>query len=158
MSRKVSLLLGMCLVALMAFAAPGAAQTGTVTATGTGQTRVLPTNRSSNASIVAAYHAAEQASIAGAISQAHEKALAYAQAVGLSLGSVVSVSDASNNGYIGPGQFFGPFGPDQFCGTLRQPVFKMVGHRRKVVRVKKVHRCVVPRFAFTTLTLTYSAS
>ncbi|MGA9857863.1 MAG: SIMPL domain-containing protein, partial [Solirubrobacteraceae bacterium] len=80
-----------------------------MTATGTGQARVSPKNRHDNASIVAAYDAARHAAIAGAISQAHEYALDYAKAVGLTLGPVSSVSDAQSNFY-GPGQFFGPFG------------------------------------------------
>ena len=36
--------------------------------------------------------------------------------------------------------------------------FKTVNGKRKVVGTKKVHRCIVPRFAFTSLTVTYSAS
>ena len=51
------------------------------------------------------------------------------------------------------------FGPNQFCGTLRQPIFKKGKHeRRKVVGTKKVHRCFVPPFAYITLTVTYSAT
>ena len=80
--------------------------------------------RHNNASIVTAYDAARQAAIGGALKQAHEYALAYAKAVGLTLGPVVSVSDAQNSAFQGPGLFFGPFGPNQFCGTLRQPIFK----------------------------------
>ena len=129
-----------------------------VTATGTGQSRVHPTNRHNNASIVSAYDAARHAAIGTALSQAHEYAVDYAKAVGMTLGSVVSVSDAQTNGYYGPGPFFGPFGINQFCGTLRQPVFKKVNGRRRIVRTKKVHRCIVPQFAFVTLTVTYSAS
>lgn len=169
MPRKVSFLLSACLIALV-FAAPaGAVQTSTVTATGTGQGRVLPKNRNSNASIKAAYEAAHTASVAAAMSEAREYAVEYAQAAGLTLGPVVSVTDAQNNsfygsgGFVGPGGFYGsfggaPFGPNQFCGTVRQPIFKSVNGHRKVVRFKKVHRCFVPGFATTTLTVTYSAT
>ena len=137
-----------------------AAQAQTVTATGTGQSAVHPRDPHNNASIVRAYDAARHAAIGGALNQAHEYATDYAKAVGLTLGQVVSVSDAQNGGvFYGPGPFFGPFGPNQFCGTLRQPVFKKAKNgRRKVVGIKKVHRCIVPRFATISLTVTYSAS
>ncbi|MGZ4244947.1 MAG: SIMPL domain-containing protein [Solirubrobacteraceae bacterium] len=145
--------------ATLAGAPAAAAQAGSITATGTSQSVVHPRDRNSNASIVTAFDAARQAAIGGALRQAHEYALDYARAVGLKLGSVLSVSDAQNNVFYGPGQFIGPFGPNQFCGTLRQPIFKKGKNgRRRVVGTKKVHRCIVPRFAFVTLTVTYSAS
>src|SRR5947209_16326611 len=78
----------------------------TVTATGTGQARVTPADRHSNASIVAAFDAARKAAIGGALSDAHEYALDYAKGTGLTLGSVISVTDAQNNGFYGPGSFF----------------------------------------------------
>lgn len=156
--RVETLLVGACLAGAVA-AGPAAAATGdTVTATGTGQARVSPANRHSNASIAAAYDAARRAAIAGAITDAHRNALAYAKALGLTLGAPESISDASPNAPYGPGQFFGPFGPGQFCGTVRQPVFKRVGNKRKLVRTRKVHRCFVPREAYTTLSVTYAAS
>lgn len=141
-------------------AAPAAAaQPDTVTATGTAQHLVHPKNRKSNASIAAAYDAARQAAIAGALKEAHKYALAYAKGVGLTLGPVQSVSDVQNGFFYGPGEFAGPFGPDQFCGTLREPIFKKEKKgRRKVVGTKKVHRCFVPRSAFVTLTVTYAAT
>ncbi len=147
-------------IGALATAAPALAQPGdTVTATGTGQAKVVPANRHNNASIAAAYDAARQNAIAGALSEAQEYAQDYAQAAGLTLGTVISVSDAQNGGFYGPGpQFIGPFGPDRFCGTTRFPVFKKVNGRRKLVRFKKRHECIVPRFAYVTLTVTYSAS
>jgi uncharacterized protein YggE len=133
-------------------------QAQTVTATGTSLRKVHPANRHNNASIVSAYDAARRAAIGGALREAHEYAVQYAKAVGLTLGSVLSVSDAQN-GFYGPGPFFGPFGPNQFCGTLRQPIFKKGKNgKRKVVGTKKVHRCIVPQFANETLTVTYSAT
>lgn len=160
--RMWPVLLGGCVSVALA-AAPGpaaaAAQPGSVTATGTGQSLVQPKNRNDNASIAAAYDAARHAAIGGAIHDAHEYALDYAKAAGLTLGPLTSVSDATSNGYYGPYQFFGPFGPNQFCGTLRQPIFKKGNHgRRKFAGTKKVHRCFVPRFAYVTLTVTYSAT
>jgi hypothetical protein len=157
MPRRL-VLVGAVVAALLSVGSAGAAQAQTVTATGTGQGRVLPKNRRSNASIVAAVDAARKASIGSAVSEAHEYAVDYATAVGLTLGSVMSVSDVQTNGFgfYGPGQTVGPFGPDQYCGTVEQVVGRPVKGKRP--KLKKVHRCIVPRFADTTLTVTYSAS
>ena len=151
------------MVAGMAVAGPAVAQATlsspqNVVATGTGQTRVRPADRHSNASIAAAVDAARQASIAGAVDEAHEYAQDYAAAVGLTLGGVISVSDVQAGGFYGYGPGFqvsGPFGPDQYCGTIERVIAKPVkGHKPKL---KKVHRCFVPQFAYTTLTVTYAA-
>ena len=150
------------IAAVFVAATPAVAQSsqtqGTVTATGTGQAAVHPANRHSNASIAAAVDAARRAAIKGAMNEAREYATDYANAAGLTLGSVISVSDQQSNGFYGfggPG-FFGPFGPNQFCGTIQRPIGKVV--RGTKPRFKKVHRCFVPPFAYTTLTVTYSAS
>lgn len=158
--RGLSALVTWCVLAMFAAAPAVAAQTSSVTATGTGQAKVLPKNRKSNSSIQTAYEAAQKAAIKGAITDAHEYALKYADAVGLTLGPVVSVSDQQANGFYGPGsqEFLGPFGPGQFCGTERLAILKRVKNRQKVIGFRKVHRCIVPRFAYTTLTLTYSAT
>lgn len=157
--RMWAILLAGCASVMLASAPANAAQPSSITATGTSQHKVHPSDRHSNASIVRAYDAARHASIGGALKQAHEYAVAYAKAVGLTLGTVLSVSDAQNGGvFYGPGPFFGPFGPDQFCGTLRQPIFKKKNGKRKVVGTKKVHRCIVPPTAYVTLTVTYSAN
>ncbi len=98
--------------------------------------------------------------IAGAIDDAHEYALKYARAAGLTLGAIISVSDAQSNGpgYYGPGPLFGPFGPGQYCGTVTRPVFKVVNGKRKRVGVKHGRHCFIPQFETTALTVTYSAS
>ncbi len=161
MSRGLSVLLSCCVMGLLAAAPAVAAQGSSVTATGTGQARVLPADRHSNASIAAAYETARTASVAGALTDARRFALEYAHDAGLTLGPLVSVSDQQSNGSSGPAPgvvFFGPFAPGQFCGTVRQPIFKQGNHRRKLVGFKKVHRCFVPPFASTTLTVTYSAT
>ena len=159
MSRGLALIVP--LVAGLAIAAPAAAdQSKSVTATGTNQVKVTPKNRHSNSSIAAAVDAAHKAGISGAFDEAHEYALQYAHAAGLTLGSVISVSDAAGNqgGYYFGGPFFGPFGPGQYCGKTSRPVFKVVGGKRKLVRVKKVHTCFVPPFEAVSLTVTYSAT
>jgi hypothetical protein len=161
MRRRISaiLLAGCAGLAVAVTPAAAAVPSSTVTATGTSQSVVHPKDRNNNASIVAAFDAARQASIAGALKQAHEYALDYAKAVGLTLGSVVSVSDAENTPFYGPIEFIGPFGPDQFCGTLRQPIIKKgTNGKHRVTGFKKVHRCIVPRNASVTLTVTYAAT
>jgi uncharacterized protein YggE len=147
--------------AALVAAAPAVAQSPqtqdkTVTATGTGQAPVHPKNRHSNASIAAAVDAAHRAAIGSALDEAHEYALDYAKGTGLTLGGVISVSDATANGFYGPGAFFGPFGPNQYCGTTEQPVGKVVPGIRP--KLKKVHRCFVPPVSYTTLTVTFAAS
>ncbi len=127
----------------------------TITATGTAQTRVAPKNRNSNASIAAAVDRARKASIAGALKQAHEYAVLYASAVGMTLGNVISVSD-TQNGFYGPGLYVGPFGPGRFCGTVPRPVGRPVKGQK--LKFKQVHRCFVPPFASATLTVTYAAT
>jgi uncharacterized protein YggE len=141
----------------LAVAGPAAAAAGgTVTATGTGQAKVTPSNRHSNASISAAVDAARGVALKGAFAQAREYAQQYASAAGLTLGSVLSVSDALNG--FGPGTYYGPFGPGQYCGKIRQPIIKRVHGHRRVVGSKVVHRCFVPPFAFVSLSVTYNAS
>ena len=145
MPRRL-VLLGSIVAALVTIAPAGAAQAQTVTATGTGQARVLPKNRQNNASIVAAVDAAHKASIAGAVSEAHEYAVDYATAVGLTLGSVMSVSDVQTNSFYGPGQTTGPFGPDQYCGTVEQLVGRPVkreGQAAKIQEGAPMHRAPV---------------
>jgi uncharacterized protein YggE len=153
-----SLVLVPVVAALVAAAPATADQSQSVTATGSAQVKVVPKDRKSNASIAAAVEAAHQAGIPAAIKDAHGYAVKYARAAGLTLGPIDSVSDATNNAFgYGPG-FYGPFGPNQFCGTVRRPIFKVVNGKRKVVATKKVHRCFVPPSVTTVLTVTYSAS
>ncbi len=136
----------------------------TVTATGTGNVRVVPQNRQSSASIGAAYTAARRASVPAAIAQARVFALRYAQAAGLRIGSIVAVSDAQNqNGPFfsyGPGPFFGPFGPGRFCHVFPAHTQTRIGpgNRKTVVKVKRHRICVVPPFGSTTLRVTYTAT
>jgi uncharacterized protein YggE len=153
--------LGAVVIAILVGTTPAIAQPATsstaqtITATGTGQTRVVPKNRKSNASIAAAVERAHKAAIAGALRQAHEYAVLYAKAVGMTLGAVISVSDAQNNFY-GPGTIIGPFGPGRFCGTITRVLGRPVKGQKP--KLKRVHRCFVPRFAPATLTVTYAAS
>lgn len=157
--RSVLATVGAAVSLVAAPAVAQAQQAQTVTATGTGQAAVHPSNRKSSPSIAAAVDAARKVAIAKALSDAREYALDYAKAGGLTLGNVISISDSQTNGFYGPGgpgAFFGPFGPNQYCGTFRQPIGKPVPGQRP--KLKRIHRCIVPPFAYTTLTVTYAAS
>jgi uncharacterized protein YggE len=151
----------------LAVATPAlAASTGqTITATGTGQVKVKPANRHSNASIAAAEKAAEKASVPLAIADAKTEAEGYAAAAGLTLGPLVSISDQTSEGPFFSNNPYqqGPFGAGKYCGTVREVVGRPrveTVHGKKIVKVrlKKVHRCIVPSPATTTLAVTYSAS
>lgn len=150
------------IVAALTLAMPAVADAASsVTATGMAEAKVVPTNRHSSASIAAAIAAAQKQAVPGALKAARANALLYAQSAGLTLGAVTAVSDAPTGGFYGPYGFgitIGPFGPGKYCGTQRRPVFKRVGNREKVVRFRKVYACYVPRFASSTLMVTYSAT
>jgi hypothetical protein len=151
-----------------ALAAPAVADaTVTITATGTGSVKVVPKNRHSNSSIAAAEAAAHKASVTPALADAKSRAQTYASAAGLTLGPLVAISDqAPSEGFFFPSTVPGPFGTGKFCGTERVEVgkaqVKIVDGKKvieppKKVRFKKVHRCIVPSPATTTLAVTYSA-
>ena len=73
MRRRISaILLTGCATLAVTGAPAAAAQSSSVTATGTNQSVVHPRDRNSNASIVTAFDAARQAAIGGALKQAHE--------------------------------------------------------------------------------------
>jgi hypothetical protein len=157
-----ALVLGPAVTALLMAAPAVADQSKSVTATGVGTAKVVPKDRKSNASIAQAVDVARKAGIKGALSEAREYGQLYATAAGLKLGAVLSVSDAQSQSFggYGPfgGPFYGPFGPNRYCGTVPRPVFKVVNGKRKVVATKRVHRCFVPSFEATTLTVTYAAT
>ena len=78
---------------------------------------------------------------------------------GLTLGAIVSVSDAQVSPY-GPFGFYGTFGPDRFCGTVRTAVIrtdKKTG-KRKRVGFRARHTCRVPATVTSSLTVTFAAS
>jgi Protein of unknown function (DUF541) len=103
-----------------------------------------------------------------ALTDAKARAQAYAAAAGLTLGPLEAISDqAPSGGFFLPSTVPGPFGPGKFCGTERVEVgraqeVKIIDGKKvieppKKVRFKKVHRCIVPSPATTTLAVTYSA-
>jgi hypothetical protein len=158
MSRRL-LVCAVTSAALIVAGPAAAAQSGTVTATGVQLVRVVPRDRHSNASIQAAVEAAQSGGVPGALRAAHANALRYAAAAGLTLGALTAVTDVSSNGaYFAYGPFEGPFGINRYCGTERRPVFKTVDKKRKLVRFRKVHTCIVPQSEATTLSVTYATT
>lgn len=154
------------LAAALTVASPASAdQVKSITATGTGTARVVVAKPLTDASIQAALEVATKAAAVNAIRDAHGLALVYAKAAGLTLGTVVSVSDAQNGNsgfaYYGPGPFFGgPGGPGQFCRQVPVGAFKRIRRDPQAVIVDRRHRrvCFVPRSTSDSLSVTYSAS
>jgi uncharacterized protein YggE len=134
-----------------------------VTTVGIGTASVKPKDRKSNASIKEAVEAADGAARPKAITAARERATELAQAAGLTLGGITSVSEASNIPYYGPfGLPYGlqgTFGPGKYCGTIRSSHIRRDsnGHVHRVLG--KRHRvCRIPPNVTVSLTVTFAAS
>lgn len=132
----------------------------TVAAQGLASVKVVaPKDRKHEAPIRAAVEAAEAKALPRAMAAAREKATELARLSGLTLGSIISISDAQTSPY-GPFGFYGTFGPDRFCGTVRTAVFrtdKTTG-KRKRVGFRTRHTCRVPSTVTSSLTVTFSAT
>jgi hypothetical protein len=134
-----------------------------VTTIGIGTASVKPADRKSNASIKEAVDAADDAARPKAIASAKERATELAQASGLTLGGITSVSEASQFPYYGP---FGPpyalqgtFGPGKFCGTTRSSHLKRDKNGNVHRVLGKRHRvCRFPSTINVQLTVTFAAS
>jgi uncharacterized protein YggE len=152
-------------VALFAFAAgclAAAAQAQdavpqrTLISAGTGQANVTPTDTKNNAAIVKAIEAAEVKALPLAIANAKSEAQALATAAGVTLGPLVSLSNAANSPFYGPFYAFGSFGPDKFCGKARVFHFKKGkdGKRHRTFDTKFV--CRYPHQIQRQVQLTYA--
>jgi hypothetical protein len=132
----------------------------TVAAQGLASVKVVaPKDRTHEAPIRAAVEAAEAKALPLALTAAREKAATLARLSGLTLGAIVSVSDAQASPY-GPFGFYGTFGPDRFCGTVRTAVIKTdkATGKRKRVGTRTRHTCRVPSTVTSSLTVTFAAS
>jgi hypothetical protein len=130
----------------------------TVQATGVASVKVkAPSDRTHEAPIRAAVEAAEEKALPRAVTEARSKATELAKLSGLTLGAVVSISDSGTSPY-GP-FFYGTFGPDRFCGTIRTPVFKRgKDGKRHRVGTRTRHTCRVPPTVTSTITVTFAAT
>jgi uncharacterized protein DUF541 len=159
-SRRRCLIAAALLVAALPPASAAAQQPArTVAAQGVASARVTPpSDRKHEAPIRAAVEAAESKALPRAIADAREKATDLAKLAGLTLGPIVSISDAPASPY---GPFFGPygtFGPDRFCGTLRTAVFRRDKNGKRVrVGTRSRHTCRVPSTVTSSVTVTFAA-
>jgi hypothetical protein len=158
-----------CLIASLAIgllsAASAQAQTPaperTVAAQGVASVKVVaPKDRTHEGPIRAAVEAAEAKALPRAIAEARENATELARLAGLALGPIVSISDAQSSPYGPFFGFYGTFGPDRFCGTVRTSVFrtdKKTG-KRKRVGTRSRHTCRVPPTVTKSVTVTFAAT
>jgi len=158
-----------CLVASVAIcvlsASSAQAQTPaperTVAAQGVASVKVVaPKDRAHEGPIRAAVEAAEAKALPRAIAGARENAAELARLAGLQLGPIVSISDAQSSPYGPFFGFYGTFGPDRFCGTVRTSVFrtdKKTG-KRKRVGTRSRHTCRVPPTVTKAVTVTFAAT
>jgi hypothetical protein len=160
MSRSRCLLVASTLAVLLPASAhaqtPGPDRT--VEATGVASVKVkAPSDRTHEAPIRAAVEAADEKALPRAVAEARSKATDLARLTGLTLGVIVSISDTASSPY-GP-FFYGTFGPDRFCGTIRTPVFKRGkdGKRRRV-GTRTRHTCRVPPTVTSTVSVTFAAT
>jgi hypothetical protein len=159
MSRSRCLLVASSILALLPASAAAQQPAGrTVAATGVASVKVkAPSDRTHEAPIRAAVEAAEEKALPRALADARGKAAELAKLSGLTLGGIESISDAAASPY-GP-FFYGSFGPDRFCGTIRTSVFKRgKDGKRHRVGSRTRHTCRVPATVTSTLTVTFAAT
>jgi hypothetical protein len=119
---------------------------------------VAPKDRQHEGPIRAAVEAAEAKALPRAIADAREKAAELATLAGLTLGPVISISDAPSSIYGPYFGFYGTFGPDRFCGTIRTAVFKRNKAGKRVrAGTRTRHTCRVPATVTSTVTVTFAA-
>jgi Protein of unknown function (DUF541) len=130
----------------------------TIEATGVASVKVrAPSDRTHEAPIRAAVEAAEEKALPRAVAEARSKATDLAKLAGMTLGAIVSISDSGVSPY-GP-FFYGTFGPDRFCGTIRTPIFKRgTDGKRHRVGTRTRHTCRVPPTVTSTVTVTFAAT
>jgi hypothetical protein len=135
------------------------APTRTVASQGAASVKVKPpSDRKHEAPIRAAVEAAEAKALPRAINEARSKAADLARLSGLTLGPIVSISDAPTSPYGPFFGFYGTFGPDRFCGTVRTSVFKRDKSGKRVrVGTRTHHTCRVPPTVTSTVTVTFAA-
>jgi hypothetical protein len=157
-----------CVVAALATAVlPAAAANAqqpaparSVTAQGVASVRVAPpSDRTREAPIRAAVENAEDKALPLAIADARSKAATLAKLTGLTIGPIVSISDAPTSPYGPFIGFYGTFGPDRFCGTLRTAVFKRNKAGKRVrVGTRSRDTCRVPPTVTSSVTVTFAAT
>jgi hypothetical protein len=161
-SRRLCLIasLAICVLSASNAQAQSPAPDRTVAATGAASVKVVaPKDRTHEGPIHAAVEAAEAKALPRAIAEARSKAAELARLSGLTLGPIVAISDAQASPYGPFIGFYSRFGPDRFCGTVRQSVFKRSKTTGKRVRVgsRSRHICQIPPTVVSTVTVTFAA-
>jgi hypothetical protein len=152
--------LAICLLSASGAQAQTPAPERTVAAQGVASVKVVaPKDRTHEGPIRAAVEAAEAKALPRAIADARAKAAELARLSGLTLGPIVAISDAQSSPYGPFFGFYGRFGPDRFCGTVRTSVFKRSKTTGKRVRVgsRSRHICQVPPTVTSSVTVTFAA-
>jgi hypothetical protein len=156
-SRRRCLVAALTILVLPVSAAR--AQDRSVAAQGLASVKVTPpSDRKHEAPIRAAVEKAEDKALPRAIDDARSKATDLAKLAGLTLGPIVSISDAPTSPYGPFYGFYGTFGPDRFCGTIRTAVFKRNKAGKRVrVGSRSRHTCRVPSTVTSSVTVTFAA-
>ena len=151
-----------CLAAVAGAQEPAAPPQRTIVAAGTGLAKVTPKDREDNASIVAAVEAAEQRALPRAFTDAREQAAELATQAGVTLGTLLTVSNGPANAGIvyGPfGSYGGSFGPNQYCGTVKtRTVTRDKQGKRHLGKPHSKRVCRFPSTLQRAVQLTYAVS
>jgi hypothetical protein len=163
MSRSRSCLIASVAVSVLSVStaeAQSPAPDRTVAAQGAASVKVVaPKDRTHEEPIREAVEAAEAKALPRAIAEARSKAAELARLSGLTLGPIVAISDGPSSPYGPFFGFYGTFGPDRFCGTVRTSVFRTDKTTGRRVRVgsRSRHTCRVPPTVTSTVTVTFAA-
>ena len=138
-------------------AALGQTSAPTLTASGTASAAPEPQNRRSEASIRKAVAAAEAEALPTAVSEARAHATALAAAAGLTLGALISISDAPPTGF-GFYPQLGTFPNGRYCGQVRRTRTVVRNGVRRRVSAGTRRLCRIPPQVFSSVQLTYAVS
>lgn len=157
-----TLIPGAAVLALLTIAPAALAEGETVSAFGTGQVPITPTNRNDEASIRAAADDALAKAIPAAIADARATAVKLADASNLNLASILSVEQQAASPFFFPppspsGRIVGQFNGN-FCGIVNRPIVRTRNGRRTVVRTVRQRRCIFPPSASTSVKVTFRAA
>lgn len=155
------------LAAAPAFAAdapppPPPAPRHTVTALGNAVIAVAPTTAHDNTAIRAAVAAARDKAGPAALSDATIEAQKLAASAGWTLGETLNIAEVQPSPFT-PFSVYGAdgtFGPNQYCGTIRTPIFRRskTGRRMYTGRSHSHYGCRIPTAVTSTLSVTFAAS
>jgi hypothetical protein len=149
-----------CLAAAASAQAPATTPERTLVASGLGSAKVTPKDRTSNASIVAAVEAAETKALPAALSDARDQATQLAAAAGVTLGPLVSLTNAGTAGGVFYGPYYpstGSFGPGRYCGNIRtRSVTVGKDGKRHLGKLHTRRTCRIPPVVQRSVQLTFA--